>query len=52
MTTEKVVAESVVVLKKLLQMKPEAHKDIIVSMSKMANRLVIHNSYHGTLTSF
>jgi hypothetical protein len=37
---EKVVAESVVVLKKLLQVNPEDHKDIIIAMSKMANRFV------------
>lgn len=34
-----VVAESVVVIKKLLQLDPEAHKDIIVAMSKLAIKI-------------
>ena len=37
MHAEAVVAESVVVIKKLLQLNPEAHKEIIVMMSKMAS---------------
>ena len=34
--SERIVAESVVVLKKLLQLKPEDHKDTIIAMSKLA----------------
>lgn len=33
------MAESVVVIKKLLQLNPESHKEIIVLMSKMANKV-------------
>ncbi len=35
------MAESVVVIKKLLQLNPESHKDIIIHMSKMANRVTV-----------
>jgi AP-3 complex subunit beta len=38
---EAIVAESVVVIKKLLQLNPEAHKEIIVMMSKMANKVTV-----------
>jgi AP-3 complex subunit beta len=40
MHTEAVVAESVVVIKKLLQLNPEAHKEIIIMMSKMASTVL------------
>ena len=38
---EAVVAESVVVIKKLLQLNPEAHKEIIVMMAKMSNSITV-----------
>lgn len=38
---ETVVAESVVVVKKLLQMNPAAHKDIIILMAKMATTIKV-----------
>ncbi|ESO88349.1 hypothetical protein LOTGIDRAFT_126173 [Lottia gigantea] len=38
---ESVVAESVVVIKKLLQMRPSEHKDIIVHMAKMVDKITV-----------
>jgi hypothetical protein len=38
---EAIVAESVVVIKKLLQLNPEAHKDIIVHMAKLAHSTTV-----------
>ena len=39
--TEVVVAESVVVLKKLLQSNPEGHKDVIILMAKMTSSITV-----------
>lgn len=38
---ESVVAESVVVIKKLLQMQPTEHKDIIIHMAKMVEAITV-----------
>uniref|UniRef100_A0A0B7B0H2 AP-3 complex subunit beta n=1 Tax=Arion vulgaris TaxID=1028688 RepID=A0A0B7B0H2_9EUPU len=38
---EAVVAESVVVIKKLLQMRPSEHKDIITYMAKMVDKITV-----------
>ena len=38
---EAVVAESVVVIKKLLQLNPEEHKEIIVMMSHLTNSIKV-----------
>ncbi|XP_067666923.1 AP-3 complex subunit beta-2-like isoform X2 [Haliotis asinina] len=38
---ESVVAESVVVIKKLLQMRPSEHKDIICHMAKMVEKIMV-----------
>ncbi|XP_060063674.1 AP-3 complex subunit beta-2-like [Ylistrum balloti] len=38
---ESVVAESVVVIKKLLQMQPTEHKDIIIHMAKMVDAITV-----------
>ncbi|XP_059154175.1 AP-3 complex subunit beta-2-like [Physella acuta] len=38
---EAVVAESVVVIKKLLQMRPSEHKDIICYMAKMVDKITV-----------
>lgn len=38
---ESVVAESVVVIKKLLQMQPTEHKDIIIHMAKMVDGITV-----------
>ncbi|OWF47522.1 AP-3 complex subunit beta-2-like isoform X3 [Mizuhopecten yessoensis] len=38
---ESVVAESVVVIKKLLQMQPTEHKDIIIHMAKMVDNITV-----------
>lgn len=38
---EAVVAESVVVIKKLLQMQPSEHKDIIIHMAKMVDNITV-----------
>ncbi|CAD5125567.1 DgyrCDS13770 [Dimorphilus gyrociliatus] len=38
---ENVVGESVVVIKKLLQMQPSGHKDIIVQMAKMTENIAV-----------
>lgn len=39
--TELVVAESVVVIKKLLQMQPEKHSDIIKHMAKLIDNIQV-----------
>lgn len=39
--TELVVAESVVVIKKLLQMQPEKHSDIIKHMAKLTDNIQV-----------
>ena len=39
--SEVVVAESVVVLKKLLQSNPEGHKDVIILMAKMTSSITV-----------
>ena len=39
--TELVVAESVVVIKKLLQMQPEQHSDIIKHMAKLTDNIQV-----------
>ena len=39
--TEAVVGESVVVIKKLLQMQPTEHKDIIMHMAKLADTITV-----------
>lgn len=38
---EAVVAESVVVVKKLLQMEPSKHKDIIIHMAKLVDKITV-----------
>lgn len=42
--TELVVAESVVVIKKLLQMQPEKHSDIIKHMAKLTDNIQVRFS--------
>lgn len=42
--TELVVAESVVVIKKLLQMQPEKHSDIIKHMAKLTDNIQVRYS--------
>lgn len=42
--TELVVAESVVVIKKLLQMQPEKHSDIIKHMAKLTDNIQVRLS--------
>lgn len=42
--TELVVAESVVVIKKLLQMQPEKHSDIIKHMAKLTDNIQVGHS--------
>jgi len=44
--TELVVAESVVVIKKLLQMQPEKHSDIIKHMAKLTDNIQVSASPH------
>lgn len=39
--TEAVVAESVVVIKKLLQLQPKENKDLIVQVAKMAGHVEV-----------
>lgn len=39
--TEAVVAESVVVIKKLLQSQPSRHKDIITQMSELIEKITV-----------
>lgn len=41
---ELVVAESVVVIKKLLQMQPEQHSDIIKHMAKLTDNIQVDSS--------
>lgn len=41
---ELVVAESVVVIKKLLQMQPEQHSDIIKHMAKLTDNIQVDPS--------
>ena len=41
MVTEAVVAESVVVIKKLLQTQPSEHKDIIIHMAKLVDYIAV-----------
>lgn len=41
LSTELVVAESVVVIKKLLQMQPEKHSDIIKHMAKLTDNIQV-----------
>lgn len=41
---ELVVAESVVVIKKLLQMQPEQHSDIIKHMAKLTDNIQVEPS--------
>lgn len=43
--TELVVAESVVVIKKLLQMQPEKHSDIIKHMAKLTDNIQVSFSH-------
>lgn len=43
--TELVVAESVVVIKKLLQMQPEKHSDIIKHMAKLTDNIQVRYSW-------
>lgn len=43
--TELVVAESVVVIKKLLQMQPEKHSDIIKHMAKLTDNIQVRFSF-------
>lgn len=43
--TELVVAESVVVIKKLLQMQPEKHSDIIKHMAKLTDNIQVRVSF-------
>lgn len=43
--TELVVAESVVVIKKLLQMQPEKHSDIIKHMAKLTDNIQVRLSF-------
>ena len=45
MFTEAVVAESVVVIKKLLQMNPTEHKEIIRHMAKLADAITVSSLY-------
>lgn len=40
-SSEAVVAESVVVIKKLLQLQPKENKDLIVQVAKMAGRVEV-----------
>ena len=40
-TAEAVVAESVVVIKKLLQMQPKENKDLIVQVARLADRVQV-----------
>lgn len=40
--TEAVVAESVVVIKKLLQLQPKENKDLIVQVAKMAGHVEVY----------
>ena len=48
MLSESVVAESVVVIKKLLQMNPEQHKDIIKHTAKILDQIqVIQRVYNA-----
>lgn len=42
---ELVVAESVVVIKKLLQMQPEKHSDIIKHMAKLTDNIQVRFSF-------
>ena len=42
LSAELVVAESVVVIKKLLQMQPEKHSDIIKHMAKLTDNIQVH----------
>lgn len=46
---ELVVAESVVVIKKLLQMQPEKHSDIIKHMAKLTDNIQVRVSFNVCL---
>ena len=41
LTAEAVVAESVVVIKKLLQMQPKENKDLIAQVARLADRVQV-----------
>jgi hypothetical protein len=47
LSAELVVAESVVVIKKLLQMQPEKHSDIIKHMAKLTDNIQVHFGIFG-----
>lgn len=45
---ETVVAESVVVIKKLLQTQPSQHSDIIKHMAKLFDNITVRDVHHIT----
>lgn len=51
-STEAVVAESVVVIRKLLQMNPTGHKEIIRHMTKLADAITVSSRIYICISSF